>query len=80
MADLDAPRVVLALQLGERSVSLIGVDRSARCDLGLVDDLLRPHMAAKRLDLVIRITYVDERLRELLTLVGLDGLVGPPRR
>lgn len=54
-----------------REVVLGPVGRTDRCDLGLVDDLLRLRLAAKHLGWSIRITEVRADLRELFDLVGL---------
>lgn len=50
---------------------------AGRCDLRTVDDLLRLRLAAARLGLSIRVTGVDDRLRELVELVGLADLLEP---
>lgn len=67
----DAPRAVITLVQDGREIPLGGVDRSTRCDLGLVDDLLRLQLHAKRLGWAIRITEVRPDLRELFLLTGL---------
>ena len=67
----DAPRAVVMLVQGDREVELGTVDSSLRCDLGLVDDLLRLQLVAKRLGWSIRIAQVRPDLRELFDLVGL---------
>jgi hypothetical protein len=62
--------VVLLVQDG-REVALGDVDRDVRCDLGLVDDLLRLRLAARRFGWEVRIAEVRSDLRELFELVGL---------
>ena len=66
-----SPRAVVVLEQDGRDVLLGDVDHSARCDLGLVEDLLRLQLHARRLGWTIRITEVQPRLRELFELVGL---------
>ncbi|MGH9085333.1 MAG: hypothetical protein ACRDYW_07760 [Acidimicrobiales bacterium] len=67
----QGPRAVVVLQQGGRDVVLGSVDRPGRCDLGLVDDLLRLQLAAERFGWSLRITRVRADLRELFELVGL---------
>ena len=62
--------MVLLVQ-GDREIVLGSVDRSVRCDLGLVDDLLGLQLHAARLGWSIRITEVRPDLRELFDMVGL---------
>jgi hypothetical protein len=66
-----APRAVVVLQQDGHDVVLGSVDRAGRCDLGLVDDLLRLQLAAERFGWSLRITQVRADLRELFELVGL---------
>jgi ABC-type transporter Mla MlaB component len=67
----QAPRAVVVLQQDGHDVVLGSVDRADRCDLGLVDDLLRLQLAAERFGWSLRITQVRADLRELFELVGL---------
>jgi hypothetical protein len=67
----DGPRAVVVLVQGGREVELGSVDRSVRCDLGLVDDLLRLQLVAARLGWSLRITAVRPDLRELFEVAGL---------
>jgi len=64
---------VVVLVQGGQEVVLGEVDRATRCDLGLVDDLLRLQFHARRLGWRIRITQVRPDLRELFDLVGLTS-------
>jgi hypothetical protein len=73
----DAPRAVVVVVQGEREVVLGAVDRATRCDLGLVDDLLRLQLIARRMGWSIRITEVRPDLRELFELVGLVDRLDP---
>lgn len=73
----DGPRAVVVLVQGRREVVLGAVDRVARCDLGLVEDLLRLQLIARRLGWTVRITEVRPDLRELFELVGLVDRLGP---
>jgi hypothetical protein len=73
----DGPRAVVVLAQGDTEVCLGEVDPALRCDLGLVDDLLRMQHHAARLGWTLRIVEVRSDLRELFELVGLlDRLDG----
>ena len=62
--------------MGRGRVRVLGlVRRSARCDLGLVDDLLRLRLAARRRDLDVALTAVEPPLRQLLVFVGVARLL-----
>jgi hypothetical protein len=65
------PRAVVVLVQDGREVILGSVDGATRCDLGLVEDLLRLQLLAQRFGWSIRITEVRADLRELFDLVGL---------
>jgi hypothetical protein len=72
----QAPRAVVVLQQDGGDVVLGSLDRAERCDLGLVDDLLRLQLAAERFGWSLRITQVRADLRELFELVGLADRLG----
>ncbi|HEY9555225.1 MAG TPA: hypothetical protein VIR58_00740 [Acidimicrobiales bacterium] len=57
----------------ERHEVVLGPDDPGLCNLGLVDDLLRLQLAAKRFGWTIRLTDVRADVRELFELVGLTG-------
>lgn len=77
MSEADGARAVVVLQQGRRAVVLQGIDRPERCNLGLVDDLLRLQLHARRLGWSIRVQDVREDVQELFELVGLtDQLDG----
>lgn len=77
MAHLDhQPRAVVVLVVGARQVPLGGIDPHARCDLGLVDDLLRLRLLAGRLGWSLRLEAVDADLGGLLDLVGVADVLG----
>jgi ABC-type transporter Mla MlaB component len=71
MAGVDDPRAVVVLVQDGHETRLGSIDRSTRCDLGLVDDLLHLQLLAQRFGWSIRITEVRPELRELFDLVGL---------
>jgi hypothetical protein len=73
----DAPRAVITLVQDLQEIPLGGIDCTTRCDLGLVDDLLRLQLHAKRLGWTIRISEVRPDLRELFLLVGLTRQLDP---
>jgi hypothetical protein len=77
MTGASEPRAVVVLRQAAGDVVLGAVDRSVRCDLGLVEDLLRLQVVARRFGWSIAITEVRPDLRELFELVGLvDQLDG----
>ncbi len=64
--------VAVTCDRGLISVVPIG---GAACDLGLVDRLLQLHLAAGRLGWSVELTAASAELRELLALLGLDGVL-----
>lgn len=77
MTEADGARVVVVLRQGDRTAALDGVDRSDRCNLGLVDDLLRLQLHAQRLGWSIQLVEVRDDVRELFELVGLVDQLDP---
>jgi hypothetical protein len=67
---------VILLVTGERELLLGSIGPAVRCDLGLIDAILRLRLAALRLGWAIRLTDVDRDLGELVGLVGLDDCLG----
>ncbi len=53
---------------------------TGRPDLGLVDEVARLQLAARRLGCSIWLRHACPDLRQLLELVGLHDVVGPPPR
>ena len=78
MPDADDPprAVVVLVGWGGGEVLLGTIDHGARCDLALVDDLLRLRMAVARRGWSIRLAHPDQDLRELVELVGLGECLG----
>jgi hypothetical protein len=74
--DADGPRAVVRLVQDGREVVLGSVDSAIRCDLGLVDDLLRLQLHAARLGWSVHITDVRPDLQELFEVVGLTDRLG----
>ena len=72
----DAPRAVVVLIVGTHEIPLGSIGGRARCDLALIDDLLRLQVAMARRGWSIRLTQVDRDTRELLELVGLCDCLG----
>ena len=69
--------MVVVLEQGGTTVRLGPVDPTRRCDLALVDDLLRVQHHAARLGWTLRIVEVRDDLRELFELVGLVERLEP---
>ena len=71
-----ARRAVLQLVCDGQAVE-IGPVATDVCDAGLVEDLLRFDLAARRLGWRMRLREVDPHLHELLDLVGVADRVNP---
>jgi hypothetical protein len=67
----DRPRAVMVLTSGDLEVEVGPVEQGTRCDLTLVDHLLRLRLDAARWGWSLRIRDVSPELRELFELVGL---------
>jgi hypothetical protein len=76
-ADKGQRAVVVLVQDG-RKVVLGSIDDTIRCDLALVDELLKLKLVTQRLGWRIRIVDVRSDLRELFDLVGLTECLEPP--
>jgi hypothetical protein len=76
-ADKGQRAVVVLVQDG-REVVLGSIDDTIRCDLALVDELLKLKLVTQRLGWTIRIVDVRSDLRELFDLVGLTECLEPP--
>jgi hypothetical protein len=70
------PMAEIVLVVGDRDVTIGSVAADARCDLDLVDRLLRLRLAALRAGFTIRIAAVDGDLRDLVDFVGLGERLG----
>lgn len=66
----EQPWVRVVLAVGDLEMPIKSIDRSVRCDMALVDDLLRFRLAANRLGLPVRFADLHDDLRELFDLVG----------
>lgn len=78
MGEEDAgPTAVVVLRRADGDVLLGPVYAAGRCDLALVDDLLRVQLAARRFGWHIRLEHVREDLRELVELAGLTEALNP---
>lgn len=75
--DPDAPRARVLLVVRGRAVPVGVLDRSAGCDLALVDEVLRLRLAAGRVGATVHLEDVAPELGELLELVGAADRVGP---
>ena len=79
MAGVDkGQRAVVVLVQDGREVVLGSIDDTIRCDLALVDELLKLKLVTQRLGWTIRILDVRSELRELFDLVGLTDCLEPP--
>lgn len=67
----DHPRAVMVLTCDELELVVGPVERGVRCDLGLVDHLLRLQVEARRWGWTLHIREAGPDLRELFELVGL---------
>jgi anti-anti-sigma regulatory factor len=73
----EGQRAVVVLVEDGREVVLGSIGDTIRCDLALVDELLKLQLITKRLGWTIRIVDVRPELRELFDLVGLTECVEP---
>ena len=64
------------LVVGDLELPLAVVDAAADCDLALVDEILRVQLVVARRGWSIRLSQVDDDLRELVELVGLGARLG----
>jgi hypothetical protein len=72
----DSPRAVVVLVVEGGEIPLGAIEHGARCDIALIDDLLRLRMATGRRGWSIRLAEVDQDMRELVELVGLGECLG----
>jgi hypothetical protein len=72
----DPPRAVVVLVIEGGEIPLGTIEHSARCDIALIDDLLRLQMTVARRGWSIRLAHVDQDMRELVDLVGLGECLG----
>ena len=70
------PRAVMVLVVGNREIPLGRIEPTTRCDLGLIDEILRLRLAASRLGWSVRLTHADDAVRELVELIGLTECLG----
>jgi hypothetical protein len=68
----------MVLTSGDLEVVVGPVDRAMRCDLALVDHLVRLQLDARRWGWSLRIRDVAPELRELFDLVGLTDQLDAP--
>ena len=73
----EGQRAVVVLVEDGREVVLGSIGDTIRCDLALVDELLKLQLITKRLGWTIRIVEVRSELRELFDLVGLTECLEP---
>jgi hypothetical protein len=72
----DPPRAVVVLVNEGGEIPLGAIEHGARCDIALVDDLLRLRMAMARRGWSIRLAHVDQDTRELVELIGVGECLG----
>jgi hypothetical protein len=76
MTEVDqGPRATILLVVGDEEIPVGTIERTCRCDLAMVDEVLRLRLAAVRLGWSIRLTNVDDDLRELLELLGVADVL-----
>jgi ABC-type transporter Mla MlaB component len=73
-------RTQIVVVCGDVVVTSWTLPGGRRADLGLIDELARLQLTARRLGCSIRLEQVDPQLRDLLVLSGLAEIVGadPP--
>jgi hypothetical protein len=70
------PRAVVVLVAAGREFTLRVIDATTRCDLVLIDEILRLCLEGARRGWSIRLTQVDEDLQTLVELIGLTEYLG----
>jgi hypothetical protein len=73
----EGQRAVVVLVQDGREVVLGSIGETIRCDLALVDELLKLQLITKRLGWAIRIVEVRPELRELFDMMGLTDCLEP---
>lgn len=71
----EPPWARIVLLVGDLELPVGSIDRTTRCDMELVDDLLRFQLAARSLGLAIRVVDVRGDLRDLLDLLGVTDQI-----
>jgi ABC-type transporter Mla MlaB component len=73
-------RTVIVVVCGDEVVTSWALPGAIRADLGLVDELARLQLTARRFGCCIRLRHVDPQLSDLLHLSGLGDVVAvePP--
>lgn len=69
------PRAVVVLVMGGCELRQAWDGSDCRCDLELIDALLRLRLAADRLGVPLRVSHLADDLRELTDLVGVTELL-----
>ena len=72
----EGPRAVVVMVQDDREIVLGSIGDTIRCDLALVDELLKLLLITRRLGWTIRIEVRSE-LRELFNLVGVTECLEP---
>jgi hypothetical protein len=72
----DSPRAVVVLVVGSHHLPLAVVERGNRCDLALVDEILRLQLTASRHGWSIELAEVDDDLRALVEFIGVSERLG----
>ena len=75
MPDTDDTPTTVVLVVDDRSERIVGRVDARRADLGLVDELARLQLAARRRGWRLRLRDVSDELRELLELAGLADVL-----
>ncbi|HUP76130.1 MAG TPA: hypothetical protein VM282_24060 [Acidimicrobiales bacterium] len=72
----DPQRAVVVLVVGDQEVLLGPIAHRVRCDLVLIDGLLRLRVAVARRGWSMRLDHVDPETRALIEFVGLGDCLG----
>jgi hypothetical protein len=66
--------------VGSSEVTVATISAAERCDLALVQSILRLRLVGKRLGWSIQLRDVDDHLAELVQLVGLPAQLRDPAK
>ena len=78
--DQRVPRARIVALVGQQEVTIATISAAERCDLALVQSLLRLRLVAKRLGWSVQLRDVDDHLADLVQLVGLPAQLRDPAR
>src|SRR4051794_19912200 len=71
--DVRVPRATIVVLVRGEELAIARISAAERCDLALVEDILRLRLIGRRLGWSIELRDVDDHLAELVQLMGLPA-------